>query len=129
MTRRPLPARRVLRGTAAVLRTRRRGIGALLGALAVLSFASGAALASPGEIANRKAEVEQVLAQIEELDNSLGAAVEAYNSATVRLDEIQHAQAVNTHDLEVARRNLELEQAAIAKRLVAIYKAGDDDAP
>jgi cell wall-associated NlpC family hydrolase len=127
MTRRPLPARRLLGALPSRLRVRRRRLGALLGALVVLAVAPVAALASPGEIAAKKAEVEQVLAQIEELDNSLGAAVEAYNAATLRLDEIRGAQAVNAHDLEVARRNLRLEQAALARRLVAIYKAGEDD--
>jgi cell wall-associated NlpC family hydrolase len=129
MTRRPLTARRILGAPGAALRAHRRRLGVLLGALAVLTLAPVAAVASPGEITAKKAEVEQVLAQIEELDHSLGAAVEAYNAATVRLDEIRHAQEVNSNDLLVARRNLQLEQAAIARRLVAMYKAGDDDAP
>ena len=88
MTRRPLPVRPALGPPRCLIRLRGRRLGVLLGVLVALATAPIAALASPGEIAARKAEVQDVLAQIDELDISLGSAIEAYNAATVRLDEI-----------------------------------------
>ena len=104
----------------------KRQASVLLVGLAAAMLAAVPALADPAEIQSKREEVEQVLAQIDELDVSLEAAVEAYNSASVRLDEIEAAQAVNRHDLKIARSNLKLEQAALAARLVAMYKGESD---
>jgi cell wall-associated NlpC family hydrolase len=93
---------------------------AVAGALAPI-----AAVADPGQIAAKKAEASQVLAQIQELDVSLERASEAYDRATVRLSRVESAQALNRRTLAVAKRNLRREQRAVARRLVAIY-VGDD---
>jgi cell wall-associated NlpC family hydrolase len=92
----------------------------------VFALAAVAASAEPGEIAARRAEVRQVLQQIQELDGELGHAVEAYNAANVRLEEIEHEREHNRRTLRIARRNLALEQRALARRLVAIYMSEDD---
>jgi peptidoglycan DL-endopeptidase CwlO len=85
-----------------------------------------ASSAEPGEISARRAEVEQVLAQIQELDGSLSHAVEDYNAANVRLDEIEEEQELNQRTLRIARRNLVLQQRAVARRLVALYSSDAD---
>jgi peptidoglycan DL-endopeptidase CwlO len=104
----------------------RRCATTLLIVLAAAGASSAGALADPGEIASKRAEVRHVLAQIEELDGSLGRAVEAYNAASSKLEEIEHEQSVNRNELRVARANLRYQQAALARRLVAIYTSDSD---
>jgi cell wall-associated NlpC family hydrolase len=119
---------RPLGGLAFVLnRLSPRGIG--LGVLIALALAlsPAAALAEPPSIADKRAEARQVLGQIDELDRSLGLAIEEYNRATVRLDEIKGAQAINRRQLAIARRNLERSQVALGRHLVAMYVAGEDN--
>ena len=90
-------------------------------ALGAMGFAVVPAVAGPGEIADKKAEVERVLGEINALDVSLDRAVEAYNASTAKLQGIEHDQSVNRYELKVAKRNLRHEQTALARRLVAIY--------
>ncbi len=122
MTCRPLPVRLLglLYGPWA------RQVTILMLALFAACVVAVPALAEPPEIASKKAEVQQVLGQIQALDGSLGLAIEAYNKATVRLDEIEHRQELNRRDLKLARRNLKLQQQALARRLVSLY-SGDRD--
>jgi peptidoglycan DL-endopeptidase CwlO len=95
-------------------------------ALAALA-AAGVASATPAEIQQKKAEAEQVLAQIEEIDADLGLAIEAYNSATLRLDEIEEDIRVNQRHLAIARRAYKTAQGNLANRIVALYVEGEQD--
>ena len=104
----------------------RRCATTLLVVLAAAGVSSVGAVADPGDVAAKRAEVRQVLGQIQELDSSLQLAVEAYNAASSRLEEIEHEQAVNQNELRVARSNLRFQQAALARRLVAIYTSDSD---
>jgi peptidoglycan DL-endopeptidase CwlO len=95
---------------------------AFLGAL----FAAPTTQAEPSSIASKEAEVQSVLAQIESLDASLGTAIEAYNLATARLEQVRSDLRQNTHHLVIARATLKRSQEALADRLVALYTSGDD---
>ena len=57
----------------------------------------------------------------------LGRAVEAWNGANVRLDEIEAELAENTRRLEVARSGLRAAQERAAGRLVELYTAGEPE--
>ena len=103
----------------------RRARTLLIGLAAACLFAVPA-LAEPREISEKRAEVEQVLAQIEELDGSLGRAIEAYNAATEELESIEYEQEVNRRHLRIAKRNLKRQQEALARRLVSIYTSESD---
>ncbi|HEY2936200.1 MAG TPA: NlpC/P60 family protein [Gaiellaceae bacterium] len=83
--------------------------------------AVGAATADPGSVASKRAQAQQVLAQITSIDRKLEGAIQAYDGANWRLGEIRKQQRVNRHDLGVARSNLKHAQAALSSRLVAIY--------
>jgi peptidoglycan DL-endopeptidase CwlO len=84
----------------------------------------GAAPASGSNpIDEKKAEAEQVYAQIITLDQNLSAADEKINLADVRLAQVRFQQKVNRHELVVARQNLGRSQKMIAKRLLSIYTA------
>jgi peptidoglycan DL-endopeptidase CwlO len=62
-----------------------------------------------------------VLAQLQQLDSSLGRAVEQYNLANVKLARIQRNLKENRHELHVAKQNLRSSQRVIARRLVTLY--------
>jgi cell wall-associated NlpC family hydrolase len=88
--------------------------------------AAPSALSEPSAIAAKRAEVEHVLGEIQELDGSLERAIEAYNLATDKLHKIQADLRVNLHELNVARSNLKHSQRALATRLIALYTSQGD---
>src|SRR5205814_607345 len=83
---------------------------------AALLLATTAAHADPGTVAAKQAQAQQVLAQIRQIDNNLGAAVEAYNLANVRLHKIESDQRENRRQLKVAQANLKVSQKSLASR-------------
>jgi cell wall-associated NlpC family hydrolase len=92
---------------------------ALLVAIGAALLVAVPAFADP--IESKRAEAQQVLAQIQELDGELGHAIEAYNGATVELDRIRGELRVNRHELRVARSNLETAQSRLGARLRDLY--------
>jgi cell wall-associated NlpC family hydrolase len=104
--------------------TRKRQTLALTTALIAGLLGAASATADPS-IGAKQAEAQQVLAQINQLDLSVERAAEAYNLANIKLGGIQHELTVNTHDLHVAKKNLEISQKALSARLVQLYENGD----
>src|SRR5262249_26486964 len=107
--------------------TRKRKAHAGLLAIAVALLAATSATAEPGSVASKEAQAQQVLGQIQQIDSQLGAAVEAYNLANVRLAKIESDQRENRHELVIAKSNLKRSQASLAARLVAAYTSPDQD--
>jgi cell wall-associated NlpC family hydrolase len=105
---------------------RRRQAQAFLIGIAALC-AAASANASPGTVAAKQAQAQQVLAQIQQIDESMGAAVEQYNLANVRLAKIETDQRENRKQLRVTKANLKLAQASLAARLVTAYTTSQDD--
>jgi len=105
---------------------RRRQAQAFLIGIAALCAAASAS-ASPGTVAAKQAQAQQVLAQIQQIDESMGAAVEQYNLANVRLAKIETDQRENRKQLRVTKANLKLAQASLAARLVTAYTTSQDD--
>jgi peptidoglycan hydrolase CwlO-like protein len=90
----------------------------------VAALTATSATAEPAAIADKRAEAEAVLAQIEAIDRKLEIAVEAYNSATTRLDGIQQDIVENLNHLSIARTAYRRAQKRLADRLVALYLNG-----
>ena len=88
--------------------------------LAVLAPAS--AQAEP--IGSKRAQAEAVMAQIQLLDASVGQAAEEFNAARIKLDEIQSEQRKNRRHLAIARSSYGHAQAALQRRLLALYTSG-----
>jgi cell wall-associated NlpC family hydrolase len=107
--------------------TRRRKAHAGLAATAVALLSVASAIADPGSVASKQAQAQQVLGQIQQIDSQLGAAVEAYNLANVRLAKIESDQRENRHELKVAKSNLKRSQASLAARLVSAYTSPQED--
>jgi cell wall-associated NlpC family hydrolase len=105
---------------------RKRQAQAFVFCIAVLC-AAASANAAPGTVASKQAQAQQVLAQIQKIDNSLGAAVESYNLANVQLQKIESAQRENRVQLKITRANLKVAQDSLAARLVSAYTSTQDN--
>ena len=68
-----------------------------------------------------------MLAQIQAMDAQMEKAVEAYNAANVRLDQIKHDLEVNQARLQTAKKNLVKARAQVSARLVALYTSDEPD--
>jgi len=86
-------------------------------------FLAGPVAADPVE--SKQAEAQDVLAQIDQLDMEVGAAVEAYNAAKIQLDEIQQRQADNQRHLKLAKASFGKAQRVLQRRLLALYTSGE----
>jgi peptidoglycan DL-endopeptidase CwlO len=86
-------------------------------------MAASSATADPS-IADKRAQAQAVLAQIDEMDMALGRAVEAYNGATLELGRIDGELRTNARHLDIAKRSLTTGQRRIAARLRDLYVTG-----
>ena len=78
-------------------------------------------------IASKKAEAQQVLGEINQLDVSLGRAAEAYDAATVKLQHIRKELSDNRYEMGVAKGNLTKAEARLNTRLRQLYITGQSD--
>jgi cell wall-associated NlpC family hydrolase len=78
-------------------------------------------------ISAKRAEAAGVLAQIQEIDSQLSHAIEAYNLANVKLDQIRGDLETNARHLQIAKKSLRNGQAHLADRLVALYVGGHEE--
>jgi peptidoglycan DL-endopeptidase CwlO len=118
------PSNAVLRAVASG--RKRQAQAFLIGVLAALAVSASAG-GAPGTVASKQAEAQRVLAQIQQIDRSLGPAVEAYNLANVRLKKIESDLRENRKQLKVARVNLKISQDSLAARLVTAYTSTQDN--
>ncbi len=88
------------------------------------SVAASTASATP-RIGAKQAEAERVLAQIQQIDAQLELAVDAYNAAQIQVEQIGAQLRLDRRNLRIVRANYARAQAAIASRLVSLYKQGD----
>ena len=125
VTNRPLPGGR-LSGPLPPSGSTRRKAPALVIAFAAF-FAATAVSATADSVTSKQAEARSVLAQIQQLDSSLERAIEAYDLANVKLQQIKHDLTTNTHDLVIAKRSLKAAQRQLSARLVDLYTSQDQD--
>jgi cell wall-associated NlpC family hydrolase len=107
--------------------TRRTAPALLLGLVAALAstalLTAGSAAADPS-LADKRAQAQGVLAEIQAIDAQLGQAAEAWNGANLKLAQIEAEQRRNQKLLGLARANLVSAQKALEARVVAIYTSG-----
>jgi peptidoglycan DL-endopeptidase CwlO len=109
------------------VRVGERLVGLALLGLAAAAFFSPPAVADPSSLASKEAQAQRVLDQIRSLDSSLSRAIEAYNLANIRLEEIEGEMDANRLRLGIAQENLRRAHAALARRLVTIYVSGSSN--
>jgi cell wall-associated NlpC family hydrolase len=95
-------------------------------AFAAAAIAAGTATGDPS-ISGKRAQAQQVAAQIQQLDASLERARNRYELATQKLHQIEQSLRNNKIALTAARANLKASQKALMQRLVAIYTSRDDE--
>ena len=100
---------------------------ALLSAL-ILTLAVAAAGSADPTIISKRAEAQQVLAQINAMDVQLEKAVEAWDGANVRLDRIEQDLAQNKARLQTAKKNLTRARGRVSARVLALYTSDEPDA-
>jgi peptidoglycan DL-endopeptidase CwlO len=100
-------------------------------ALLLLGCAAALATAAPSSahpsLAAKRAEAQQVLAQVQQLDRTLAHATQAYDLASLRLSHVRDDIRENTQRLSIASSNLRRARRNLSTRLVEIYVAGQGD--
>jgi len=114
------------RATESLMPTAARLTTLALAFVATLALA-GAVSADPDRIDEKRAEAEQVLAQIQELDAELELAVDEWNGANVRLKQLENDLVANQRRLDVARASLRRAQTVVEERLISLYQGGQVD--
>src|ERR671911_2093402 len=122
----PRPVGRALEELETIRPTRRILPAFLLGLIATLAAAGGAA-AEPSQVEQQQARAESVLAQIQQIDSELSHAVEAYNLANVKLDRIKSDLVRNTRHLGLAKQNLGSAERRLADRVVSLYTSDEEN--
>jgi peptidoglycan DL-endopeptidase CwlO len=92
--------------------------------LVAAALASVKTAAADPNVDAKRAQAQDVLAQIQEIDGQLEYAIEAYNHATVELDGIKAELRTNARHLGIARSGLKSAQGHLAQRLVSLYVNG-----
>ena len=77
-------------------------------------------------VSAKRAQAQDVLNQIREIDGQLGHAVEAYNLANLKLDKIKAGLRTNARHLVIAQSSLEGAQVHLSERLVQLYVNGGE---
>jgi cell wall-associated NlpC family hydrolase len=108
-----------------VIRVLKRQAPLLVIAVAAACVAAGSATGDPS-VSSKRAQAEQVMSQIQQLDSDLQRAKNAYESANTKLTGIEHSLTINKIALRAAKSNLGKAQVALAQRLVAIYTTRDE---
>jgi cell wall-associated NlpC family hydrolase len=83
------------------------------------------AFADPS-ISSKRAEAQQVMAQLQQLSDSLERARSQYDASTAQLARIESDLRENRRELRVAKHNLKASQRTIAKRVVALYTSDQE---
>jgi len=100
----------------------------LLALVTLLAACVFAATASSSPVGTKRAQAQQVLAEIQSIDSNLEKVVEAYNASQIKLNAIEAEQKVNERRLEIARSNYQRAQSFLQQRLVALYTSDDQSA-
>jgi peptidoglycan DL-endopeptidase CwlO len=93
---------------------------------AALLLATGSASADP-DIQSKQVQAQAIIAELHELEMSLGPTIEAWNGANVELDRIDGELDLNARHLVAARKSLNVAQRRIAERLRDLYVNGEGD--
>ena len=89
-----------------------------------VALASVNTAAADPNVDAKRAQAQNVLDQIQEIDGQLSHAVEAYNLANVKLDGINADLKANARHLTIARSSLRNAQTHLSARLVSLYVNG-----
>jgi cell wall-associated NlpC family hydrolase len=75
----------------------------------------------------KQAQAQAVLTQVNKLNQTFEASVEAWNGARYELEVTKHQLVVDRRRLRIAQQQRRVAMAHVAARLRALYESGDDD--
>lgn len=93
----------------------------MVAATALLGVWTAVASAEPAAIAEKRAEVARVQAELEEIDHRVEDAAEEYNGARWRLSQVERRIGENRRLISSATRELGARRAVLAERLRDLY--------
>ena len=99
----------------------------VLGASVGIMLSATVGASADPSIDDKQAQAQAILAEVQRLDEEVGAAAERWNGATLELDSLTTELNETREDLERARRLYRVSQARVAQRLRALYVSGDPD--
>jgi cell wall-associated NlpC family hydrolase len=105
--------------------TVRLAVFVAIAVLLVLATAVGAS--AEHTAAEKRAQAEAILAEIQVIDEEVGAAAERWNGAHLELDSLTQELAETRGDLARARKHLEVSRGHVAQRLRDLYVNGEGD--
>jgi len=98
---------------------------ALAAGLALLfAVAAGAGAQS---VEDKRAQAQAILAEVQELDEEVGAAAERWNGANLELDSLTNKLRETREDLVRAKQHYRKSQVRVAQRLRDLYLRGEPD--
>ena len=89
-----------------------------------VALASVKPAAADPNVDAKRAQAQNVLDQIQEIDSQLSHAIESYNLANVKLDGINAELKTNARHLTIAKSSLRNAQTHLSARLVSLYVNG-----
>lgn len=101
----------------------------LIAALAVgLAVMLGATVSAGAQsVEDKRAQAEAIIAEIQRLDEEVGAAAERWNGANLELQSLTSELAQTRRHLGIARRTYRVSQERVAQRLRDLYINGSPD--
>ena len=91
-----------------------------------VALASVKTAAADPNIDAKRAQAQDVLDQIQEIDSQLSHTIESYNLANVKLDGINAELKTNARHLTIAKSSLRNAQTHLSARLVSLYVNGPE---
>ena len=93
-----------------------------------LAIALGATVAAGAQsVEDKQAQAQAIIAEIQRLDEEVGAAAERWNGANLELQSLTSELEVTRRHLGIARRTYRVSQERVAQRLRDLYVNGDPD--
>ena len=108
----------------------RRRSATRIGATAVLAsaIALGASVSAGAQsVEDKRAQAQAILAQVQQLDEEVGAAAERWNGANLELESLTAELLETRKGLLRAKRHYTVSQARVAERLRDLYVNGEPD--
>lgn len=99
----------------------------VLGASVGIMLSATVGASADPSIDDKQAQAQAILAEVQRLDEEVGAAAERWNGANLELDSLTTELDETREDLKRARRLYKVSQARVAQRLRALYVSGDPD--
>lgn len=99
-------------------------LAAVLGLSVLLVLVAATGASADPSVEDKRAQAQAILAEVQQLDEEVGAAAERWNGATLELQTLRAELSETRRDLGRAQAQYRVSQAIVAKRLRDLYVNG-----